>query len=234
MTCAELLRLLADWGGEIIAALAGALAGAGLAFLFQNSREDRIKRNERFEAVIRAQHSLYFMWMILANIRFNRLDPRRAENTRHRSLGIIWTSDDIVEFDFDAITFLHRREYRSLLTNLFLSQRACKSAIESVDLRNKYFSDLIPGPGAEYSFQTESKTLGQMVDPIKDSLLESATNEMYKTIDNGMKLIERTFADLRKCAKEVFPDEAGLLSETNLTKDGYDAARGASPPTQQV
>jgi len=218
--------------GKVALTLGSVLAGALLAFWFQNIRENRIKRNDRLEAIIRTQHSLYFMWSILAAIRYTYLDERRDDPKRHRMLRIYWLPDYRIPIDFNSITFLHQPSFRALLTNIFMAERCFLSAIDAVLERNRRLEEFVPKPGTEHQFDPVTKVLVTPLDQVKDSLLKSATDALYNSIDNGMGSLEHTFSQLRECAKTMFPDASGFMRESNLTRDGYFAARGQKPPDQ--
>ncbi|MEO7701892.1 MAG: hypothetical protein ABIZ04_21915 [Opitutus sp.] len=226
----EALNLVSVGAGKIVSALGGAFAGAGVAFWFQNRRENKIKRNAQFEALVRAQHALYFMWSVVAGLRYKYLDESRTDPKRHRMLRINWLPEHHVPIDFNALTFLHRQGSTTLLTQLYVAERAYLSAIDAVRERNQLVFRAIPTPDKEYQFDPKSKLLGMRVDPLMDSLLESATTALYHSVDGGMSRCEDAFAELRKAAKRMFPKNKPFLRDENLTKDGFFASHGQKAP----
>ncbi len=210
-------KLLLDWSGEIIAALGGAFFGAGAAFLLQKRREDQLKADREYAAIIKAQHAILFMWRILASIQYTYLDaPRKDVEFRHRKLPKYWVTSMHLALDLDSIAFLFRPKMREVVSNCFFAQRAFLSAIEAVTERNAYWDSIVAQSG-DLSTVGPDKMAQIVVNPIKDSLLKSATDALYKSVETGMALCERAFGELRKNALIVFPDR-DFLKEVNLTE----------------
>jgi hypothetical protein len=216
-----MIDILVNWGGQIIAALIGAFVGAGAAFLLQMRREKRLKADEEYAAIIRAQHALLFMHRILARIQSTYLDKQRTSKTRHQELSLFWLTNRHYSIDLDSLTFLFRPKMRALLSNCFFTERAFQSAMEAVEERNASLTAITSRPTEP--LDTGMSALNGMVNPrfaaerARDAQLKSATDELYKAVDNGLKLCQQTFADLRKDAKMVYP-KRDFLTDENLTE----------------
>ena len=209
---------LGSGGSELASALAGAFVGAIAAFGLQMLRENQLKEDKEYAAIISAQHALLFKWRVLAAIRFRYLDAER-ENVaeRHQRLSIYWIADHNIVTDLDSLTFLFRQGMRQVVSNCFFAERAYLSAIDAVKARNEYHNQATSGQPV--AFDPVTKTGVYNYDPVADQMLRSATDALYHSVDNGMALCKVAFTELRRCAREVYPN-SDFLKDENLTLEG--------------
>jgi len=202
--------------------LIGAWAGAAMAFRYQRHREEEVKRNDQIQAVVAAQHALYFMWRLLAYVRYTYLDPQRDdEDNRHKMLGKYHLVEHRVPIDFNSLTFLFQRNFRGLLSNIFIAERAFLNAVDAVRTRNDRHTAMEPKPGSEYVLDPETKMVTLPLDPLQDEGMKITTNALYVAVDGGMVQLERAFSVLRQAAKSNFPEIDFFLGDSNLTEAGF-------------
>ena len=229
-TCEAIIEFFVHVSGEAVAAMFGAFVGAGAAFWLQIGRERKLRDDAQYAAIIEAQHSLLFMWRILASLQFTYLNPQRINPIRHRMLPLYWVTESDISVDLASITFLFRPEMREVVSLCFFAQRGFLSAVEAVKERNSCWTAVTAQPGSVAAIDPTTKMAVVAFDPAKDSMLHSATEALYITTANAMSMIERAFAELRKDALIVFP-ERHFLKQENLTEAAVqkDLARTNNP-----
>ncbi len=209
-TCDSVITLLLTWGGEVVAALSGAFMGASFAFFLMLRHEKTQRADKEYAAIIKAQHALFFMWRLMVNIQDNYLKVQRSDTQgRHRNLPTYSMNERYLPIDFDSIAFLFRPKMREVVARCFVAERqflsACDAVTERNTLQDKITEEVeIAGMAGDKIYVEISK-----IDPRRDHRLKSKTDSLYVAVDQSVDLCEVASADLRRCAKEIFPEGTG-------------------------
>jgi hypothetical protein len=230
-SCDSLIKLLLDWGGEIIAALAGAFVGAGAAFLLQRRRENELKADAQYAAIIQAQHTLFFMWAILAEKKVKYLDRYRSDALGYRKLTLYPLPQSQIGLDFKSLGFLFRPTSRRVISDCFNAERSYLSAIEILKLRNEILTQIHALGGTVKESETGESQAVIPHDEIKDLKLSKATKLLYEAVDRGVLTCVSAFAGLRKAALEMFPNRE-FVEERNLSEEKLE--KSAGQPSEQA
>jgi hypothetical protein len=215
-----ILLFVVKFASDALAAAFGAFSGAFMAFYLESKRRMRRRSEERYHAVIRAQTALFLMTRRLVQLRSKHLRTPDKQPIPSNSLPHIWISPSPIQIDIPSVTFLFRRDYRSILANLAVAEAAYLNAVDALLVRNTLWKEVTRTNVAAYNPNTKAALID--ANPVDLALLDGATAALHKAVDSGIKQCTATYLDLREAALVEFPlgtPDRGLMTAENITEE---------------
>ena len=205
------LRQLAYWflghihghGGEVIASTLGAIAGSFSAYWLQRANENRREKQQKCDAIIRAQVALVSQLNTLSILWLNHLAPLEHVQGRESILRPILTVDFELLVDVDSLVFLVTRKTPAITQTIHLAQLGYKSARDTIRSRNQAISDLADTHQAK-EVNAEGVATFHNADPRRIYEIKAATDAIYRSVPNAITRCKAAVEELRKIGSERY------------------------------
>jgi len=183
--------------------------GAGLAFLFQNIRENRKRTNENYSALLKTQALFYQYQEVVYSIKKDFLDKFKNDLNRTAKVQHISFCKSFAELDYEGLSFiLEDKKNVDLYGNITNAYRKCISAIDSIKERNHQYRKITNGKVE--SMNQETRKCIVSVSPADLKYLLDFTDIMYREVDQVLHRITEIDEELQKFIKGYFKKKYAL------------------------
>jgi hypothetical protein len=195
-----------DWV-TLVAALAGAFAGALAAFTFEALRQWRKERREGHSAITQAQFILSMQLNDLLGLQEQYLDGEKDNPTRFAALGPFNAPMLDARVDLGTITFVAVKDGARVLHRVHAAQETYKVVMEILDSRNRFYRERVANfegtAGPEFDVETGQGEFE--VDPRAVAVLKGETDALYTMTEGAIKAERRAIESLVEVSKRLFP-----------------------------
>jgi hypothetical protein len=207
---------------DFIAAMAGAFAGAFLAFLFGAIWEQVKRVEERRAAIVKAQHVLIMQANDVENLLKFHLNPTREIPKEERPLKMAAIQYPFVDvrINNDELAFLAAAGCPEELRDVLLAERCFLNTVVCIEnynaLKKEHAAVVIvhDRDGDEISFETPRASVGLLLQ------LESRCVNMFKCADEALPRLLMAVDILARTGKRLIPKPGYLsyLPDKSVTK----------------
>ncbi len=207
-----LLLLSITSSTEFVSALAGALAGAGAAFLFQTGSAVFHSRDLKHSAIIKAQLTLGLQLQGLLSFHRQSIDPYLNDPDADRNMPAKSHVFTNARLDISELSFLACCDNPNVLNRMVLAEASFLSVQEVIDKRNNASAAL----GSTIQIQEADIKSGKVTFIIdKNNIrhlidIKHHTKALFEHIDLAISSLENSIRELRGLAKELLPEKSFL------------------------
>jgi hypothetical protein len=211
---------------EFVAALAGAFAGAGAAFLLNVFHEVVKERNRKQAAIIQAQFALRHQLRALEGIK-GRLNEHRKSVGLKRALdlpGMLWVGAS-VRLDLNSLAFVFHSSKPDVLGEAFDAEMSYQRVEALVMARNAFISDLdkVSKP-SEFDIQAVSGTFEvNDTNRVELARLIRCTDQLYANFDDAYRRLITAIEDLYTVGRELLFEKKFIRLSGKITPPGEQA-----------
>jgi hypothetical protein len=183
--------------GELVAALAGAVAGSFSAYWLQRWAEKRRDKNEKRAAIVRAQAALIAQLNTLRILWEQYFLLFRNDANRESKIGMIWFVACDPLADVGTLAFLVTRKTPNLLLDFHLAQRSNISALDALRERNAQFERMFQR-GQTRAIDPDSGQLLISAEPLSVMHFKAATDAIYTHFPVAITRSEKMIDELKR------------------------------------
>ena len=193
--------------------------GAGLAFWFQNIRENRKQINQNHSALLKTQALFYQYYEVIYSIKKEFLDGFKDDPQCVAKVQHISFCKNFANLDYEGLAFILASkkdvDFYGDITNAY---RKCLSAIGSIEERNHQYRKITDGK-VESLDQETGKCIVSL-SPADLKFLTDFTNIMYRETDQVIIRIGEIDKKIQKFVKKKFKKRHALkmkiIKESNV------------------
>ena len=166
--------------------------GAGLAFWFQNIRENRKRINQNHGALLKTQALFYQYYEVAYSIKEKFLDKFKDDLNRTAKVQHISFCKSFAQLDYEVLSFiLEDKKNADLYANIINAYRKCVSTIDSIEERNHQYRKITNGKVESLNPETGQCIVSLSLADLK--FLKDFTDIMYREV--GQVLVRITEID---------------------------------------
>jgi hypothetical protein len=192
----QYFHVLHAHAGEVIAALAGALAGSFASYWLQRWNENRRDREDKRAAIVKAQVLLTVQINTLTILWEKHLKPHEIVANREQKIGPILFSECDPIVDINSLVFLVTRKHPQITFAIHMSQRSYTSALDALRYRNALHAEMflktpvitLGAPGEVSTVQSDKRSI---------MVFKAATDELYRSFPLAIDRCKKSHRELR-------------------------------------
>lgn len=177
-----------------LAAGAGTLAGAYLAFHFERVYKERKELSANLLAGKKAQFALMAQISLLRNLKKNYLDARRTDPDRALMLTPLSVHAPAQLLDFNSFQFFFEDDGAELLSKLLVAEQRFISCLGTLEQRNQRHEQA----------QIEIAKTNGLAAP-RHAILKDLTDALYAGVDDSIETHEKQIVALTQYLRQRFP-----------------------------
>lgn len=186
--------------------------GAGLAFWFQNIRENKKRINENYGALLKTQALFYQYHEVVYCIKRDFLDKFKDDSDRTGKVQHISFCKSFAELDYEGLSFiLENKKDVDLYGNITNAYRKCVSAIDSIEERNHQYRKITNGKVDSINQETGHCVVSLSLADLK--FLSDFTDIMYREVDQVLQRITEIDKEIQEFIKGNFKKKYALKME---------------------
>jgi hypothetical protein len=183
--------------GELVAALAGAVAGSFTAYWLQRGTEKRRERNENRAAIVRAQVALIAQLNTLQILWQQYFLPVLNDSERETKIGMIWFVQCDPLVDVGTLSFLVTRKTPNIPFDVHLAQRSFISAMDALRERNSQYEQIFQR-GETHAINPNTGQSLIRADPRAILNYRAATDAIYNLFPAAIARSEAMTTELKR------------------------------------
>jgi hypothetical protein len=206
----NIVSSLAPYLSPLFAAAFGGFSGAYAAFFLERQRREKEEKKANISSARRAQLNIVGYINTLEILKRQYLDPLRNDPQREHKLLFCSVSPIHLNIDLDSLGFLADSKKPEVFLEINLAQRAHFSAIDALDIRNKWVEKFFVPETKNVGYDPETNVSEIVTDPRLVKVLKDHTDALYETHHNAMTKCAFSVNLLQSTIKELFPGEFSL------------------------
>lgn len=192
-----------------IVTLAAALGGAYLAYRFTQEKAADDLREQRYEAIMRAQLVLLVHYDAAMDLRLNYLNKYMGMPQPHENIPPLYRAFDSTTVEMESLVFIDRMfQGESTVIEINLAEASYRNMVKCYMDRNelleRYIMTRIDSPEKATSNE-------RIVSAMNKVLLEDVTEAMFLGTDSAAAKLDAAIESLRKKGRALYPEPGRAL-----------------------